>query len=343
MTPLFKKYQTYRDNILWHIETNKPTGAELERCEQRLADFNEVLRDLSTAPAIPASTEQGEGREDEAFEKFISSLQDAKDKFKDMNPDQLRDMVGILMQISAAYMMPLFYSLSCENGIEAAFVNDDNGDKFLLSFRKDGREIGSILTPTPSVSKSVEAKESGMRWVKASEIDIDFDREYIAKWRKEFVNNGRFLKQEHGTTFYFDSGKYAAVGNLEELFILVPAASSPLPSQGVEEAKGEGYWKKRCEAAEQLIAFLSTLNTVRPDSAYYKQWEESIRSTAPQTAEAYAQSEIDRLKGLIWVAYQKGEDSMIDSAFINDKGDEILYSQSELDRVKEQFKKTNNL
>lgn len=64
-----------------------------------------------------------------------------------------------------------------------------------------------------------------------------------------------------------------------------------------------------------------------------------IEATTP----AKQSEEVERLKGLIWKAYQAGEGGMIDSAFINDKGDEILYSQTEIDRSKEKFKNEHNL
>lgn len=42
------KYQKYVDNLEWHINTNKPTGDDLERINQRLLDFKEILIDLKS-------------------------------------------------------------------------------------------------------------------------------------------------------------------------------------------------------------------------------------------------------------------------------------------------------
>lgn len=44
---LEKKYRQYMENILWHIRVNKPTGIELEICNQRVKDLQEVVNDLS--------------------------------------------------------------------------------------------------------------------------------------------------------------------------------------------------------------------------------------------------------------------------------------------------------
>lgn len=43
---LTKKYQKYLGNIEWHIKTNKPWGSELEKCEQQLKCYKEILADL---------------------------------------------------------------------------------------------------------------------------------------------------------------------------------------------------------------------------------------------------------------------------------------------------------
>lgn len=45
---LIKKYTAFRDNIQWHIKTNKPVGGELNILEQRVKDYNEVIKDLES-------------------------------------------------------------------------------------------------------------------------------------------------------------------------------------------------------------------------------------------------------------------------------------------------------
>jgi hypothetical protein len=86
-------------------------------------------------------------------------------------------------------------------------------------------------------------KRNKMKWIPASELkDKDPTREYIGKWRKEFVNSGQF--SEDGAIFHFDSGKYASVGNFEDLYILVKEDESAKPSPGyTKEQMWEEYRK----------------------------------------------------------------------------------------------------
>ncbi len=45
---LIKKYTTYRDNVQWHIDTNKPDGEELLSCQMRINHSNEIIKDLES-------------------------------------------------------------------------------------------------------------------------------------------------------------------------------------------------------------------------------------------------------------------------------------------------------
>jgi len=47
MHSLEKKYRQYINNLQWHIDTNKPTGVELEITQRRIKDFQEIVNDLS--------------------------------------------------------------------------------------------------------------------------------------------------------------------------------------------------------------------------------------------------------------------------------------------------------
>ncbi len=69
-----------------------------------------------------------------------------------------------------------------------------------------------------------------------------------------------------------------------------PITTPPPSVEASDAAKVEGYWKKRCEAAEEVITVFEgseTIIGVHP--TYFKEvydtWQ-SLRSTAPQTAEA---------------------------------------------------------
>lgn len=44
--PIFKKYQKYRDNLQWHIDTNFPV--DKDEVEQRISEQDEVIKDLGT-------------------------------------------------------------------------------------------------------------------------------------------------------------------------------------------------------------------------------------------------------------------------------------------------------
>lgn len=61
LTPLqelTQKYKRFRDNIKWHIDTNKPTGDELKESALRYNDFAELVVDLESI-AGAASRESG--------------------------------------------------------------------------------------------------------------------------------------------------------------------------------------------------------------------------------------------------------------------------------------------
>lgn len=44
---LIEKYQTYIDNIAWHIRTNKPGNDELTYCYERMATYEAFIEDLN--------------------------------------------------------------------------------------------------------------------------------------------------------------------------------------------------------------------------------------------------------------------------------------------------------
>jgi len=48
---LLEKYTTYRDNVKWHIDTNKPEGQHLERNETMLKLYEEIVKDLFSLPS----------------------------------------------------------------------------------------------------------------------------------------------------------------------------------------------------------------------------------------------------------------------------------------------------
>lgn len=45
---LIKKYTTYRDNVQWHIERNKLESEGLRRCQQKMEDYNKVIKYLES-------------------------------------------------------------------------------------------------------------------------------------------------------------------------------------------------------------------------------------------------------------------------------------------------------
>ncbi len=43
---LIKRYITMRDNVRWHMDTNKPDGVHLLKCIEMLEIYNEIILDL---------------------------------------------------------------------------------------------------------------------------------------------------------------------------------------------------------------------------------------------------------------------------------------------------------
>jgi len=43
------KYEGYRDNLKWHIETNNPVGEPLEAINIQLDIYNQIISDLEKA------------------------------------------------------------------------------------------------------------------------------------------------------------------------------------------------------------------------------------------------------------------------------------------------------
>lgn len=60
---ILKKYQTYIDNIRWHIRTNQPTGEALEACNKQIQCYVEIVNDLEAMQEYAATVagEQGKG------------------------------------------------------------------------------------------------------------------------------------------------------------------------------------------------------------------------------------------------------------------------------------------
>ena len=57
MNPVLKKYQLYVSNIEWHIKTNRPTGNDLEKCENQLDCYREIVADL-TPTILPVDVQE---------------------------------------------------------------------------------------------------------------------------------------------------------------------------------------------------------------------------------------------------------------------------------------------
>lgn len=92
------------------------------------------------------------------------------------------------------------------------------------------------------------------------------------------------------------------------------------------------------DATLQVIQGVSTVvDFVKPTTGYFFTPEEFAAIAGQQ------REEIERLKMLIENAWNSGETAMLNSVFIGTKGDEILYSQFELDRDYNKFKTKNNL
>lgn len=41
-----KKYQTYIDNLEWHMKTNKPQDKSLDDCKKKITTLTEFVNDL---------------------------------------------------------------------------------------------------------------------------------------------------------------------------------------------------------------------------------------------------------------------------------------------------------
>ena len=72
---LLKKYRAYIANIEWHVNTNKPTGKELEQCVTSVTGFREMYSDLEqlqfTKPDTAAPTPAD----------FLEYVKDERDNF----------------------------------------------------------------------------------------------------------------------------------------------------------------------------------------------------------------------------------------------------------------------
>lgn len=49
---LLKKYIVYRDNVQWHIDTNKPDAEELLSCQVKIKHYDEIIKDLESISTI---------------------------------------------------------------------------------------------------------------------------------------------------------------------------------------------------------------------------------------------------------------------------------------------------
>ncbi len=56
---MIKKYETYYDNIEWHIRTNEPLKEEVEKLNRMLDDFMEIINDLKGL-SVPPYKEEGD-------------------------------------------------------------------------------------------------------------------------------------------------------------------------------------------------------------------------------------------------------------------------------------------
>lgn len=45
---LIKIYQKRTDNVQWHIDTNKPLGWDLEKCQLYITAYKDVISDLQS-------------------------------------------------------------------------------------------------------------------------------------------------------------------------------------------------------------------------------------------------------------------------------------------------------
>lgn len=65
---ILKKYTRYRDNVKWHIETNKPTGQDLLDCMAKWTAYQEVVKDLESTPPAPVWVSVTEPTPEQIFE-----------------------------------------------------------------------------------------------------------------------------------------------------------------------------------------------------------------------------------------------------------------------------------
>lgn len=82
---------------------------------------------------------------------------------------------------------------------------------------------------TQTAESPAKPEGEGLQWIKASDLkEKDPNREYIGKWRRGHVNNGRFSAD--GSSFFFD--KYGQVDYMyyDHLFILVTGAAAHSPA-----------------------------------------------------------------------------------------------------------------
>lgn len=70
--------------------------------------------------------------------------------------------------------------------------------------------------------------------------------------------------------------------------------------------ESEGYWKQRCEAAEEMIENHPPMKLNYPTK--YEKWQQ-LKQQTPQESEEAKDREIERLKGLIDVAFNIGQEN----------------------------------
>lgn len=73
---IIEKYGKYIANIEWHIKVNKPSGAELDQCEEQLASMKEIHTDLLSIQEAERAIELVN-----ALEKIATHPEDAENKF----------------------------------------------------------------------------------------------------------------------------------------------------------------------------------------------------------------------------------------------------------------------
>lgn len=190
-----------------------------------------------------------------------------------------------------------------------------------------------------------------MKWIKASKLNLTGGKEYIAKWKKDFVNSGQYY--EESKYFQFDAADlYGGVkkSEFDDLYILTPDESTEevkeQDSKTMEDVLMKHYnydealTEYETECIMKAMREWETITNSERDEEI-KSWKESKESweyIANERDEKIRkqEEEIERLKGLIesyYIAYECQKYLRVD----------IKLTDIQIEKMWQQFKTENNL